>query len=249
MSAFVLKEGAFIISDAHYAPYRDELNRFLQTLEEQNFLPPQILLFGDIFDFLSADSSYSKEFSKPLVKRLNRLSKSIKILYLEGNHDFNLESIFEDIEVISASKQPYPLYFGNKTIYCSHGDRGLKILHEIYMKTLTSPYIVKILDFFDKNILDDKIAKSIYKHLFSKKICNEMANFEEIALKRAALYTVFGEEDDILEGHFHQDKIFEIGKKRYFSVPSFACNQSFFVVESEQSDIFLSSRRASAYYQ
>ncbi|EAH5875068.1 UDP-2,3-diacylglucosamine diphosphatase, partial [Campylobacter coli] len=45
---------------------------------------------GDIFDLLIGEISATHEFAKPYIKLLEELALKMEIIYLEGNHDFNL---------------------------------------------------------------------------------------------------------------------------------------------------------------
>ena len=55
---------------------------------------------GDIFDFISGESKYFIQQNSDAINLLNKLSKDIEIIYLEGNHDYNLKIIFPNMEVI-----------------------------------------------------------------------------------------------------------------------------------------------------
>lgn len=55
---------------------------------------------GDNFDFISGESKYFIKQNKELIEILNKLSKEIQIVYLEGNHDYNLANLFPNILVV-----------------------------------------------------------------------------------------------------------------------------------------------------
>ena len=47
-------------------------------------------------------------------------------------------------------------------------------------------------------------------------------------------YNAFYEADVVIEGHYHQGEQYTIGKQKYINISSFACEQSYFVVEYGQ---------------
>jgi len=61
MSHSTLKEGAFIVSDAHYSHLRPELLPFLQDIQNKILKPTQLILMGDIFDALFGGVAYTQE--------------------------------------------------------------------------------------------------------------------------------------------------------------------------------------------
>jgi UDP-2,3-diacylglucosamine hydrolase len=101
-----IKEGAIFLSDTHTNSSRPQFLKFLIKLEKKEIVTSQLFLLGDMFDFLASEVSYTKEFYKREIELLNKLSKTVEIFYIEGNHDFNLEKIFPHIKVFPLSKQP-----------------------------------------------------------------------------------------------------------------------------------------------
>ncbi|MBQ6223824.1 MAG: metallophosphoesterase, partial [Campylobacter sp.] len=92
---YKIKSGAIFLSDAHANTNRANFRAFLQelnSLENEN-LPSQIFMLGDMFDFL-ANTTYSQKFYEFEINLINEISKKCEIFYFEGNHDFNLAEIF-----------------------------------------------------------------------------------------------------------------------------------------------------------
>ena len=118
-----LKEGAFIISDAHYSSSRPQLLNFLKDIESKKLLPTQLILMGDIFDALFGGIKKTYDENEKAIDIINKISKEIEVVYLEGNHDFNLEKLFPNSKVYKISQQPLMckiedkkvnlLFFGN----------------------------------------------------------------------------------------------------------------------------------------
>ena len=89
-----IKEGAYIISDAHFSVSRPELLLLIQEIHSQKIIPTQLLLFGDIFDALFGAVKKTIETNAQIISMLNDISQKIEVVYMEGNHDFNLEHVF-----------------------------------------------------------------------------------------------------------------------------------------------------------
>lgn len=72
----------------------------------------QLILMGDIFDVLVGEVLPSHDFAKPYIKTLESLAnRGLEVIYIEGNHDFNLAPLFEKVKVISLENQPVNLDF------------------------------------------------------------------------------------------------------------------------------------------
>ncbi|EAI9968245.1 UDP-2,3-diacylglucosamine diphosphatase, partial [Campylobacter jejuni] len=86
------------MADAHENEQRKEFWEFLQTLKKGKISTPQLILMGDIFDLLIGEISATHEFAKPYIELLEELALKIEIIYLEGNHDFNLSCFFKRVK-------------------------------------------------------------------------------------------------------------------------------------------------------
>lgn len=227
-----LKEGAFLISDAHYAKDKNSFLEFLKFVKKRK--PPQFILFGDIFDTLFGGINATYEKNREAIDVLNSISKEIEVIYLEGNHDFNLSSIFTNVMIVPLEKQPLKLNFKDKIIYLAHGDIYNKFQYNIYTKIIRHPLTLRALSLFDKIIL-----KKLDTYLSKKNDCKEMINFEDIIKKRASYMPKC---DYFIEGHFHQDKKLEVDNIKYINLAAFACNQRYYIVQSNnESQLLLQS--------
>jgi len=211
-----LREGAIFIADAHYPHYGTSIFRVLNKLENASTTPPpQLFLMGDIFDLLFGYNTYIQGFSTPLIQRLQRLSEKIEIHYLEGNHDFCLETIFPQIKIYPREQQPVLFTLQHQNVYLAHGDRYARPWsYELYTKILRHPYTLKLLKPFEKAIINHRMYK-----LQQKNICGSFETFENHV---HAICQHYPKEALILEGHFHQGK--KIGN--YLSLPSLVCQKA-----------------------
>jgi len=96
-----LQEGAFIISDAHYSHQRGELLDFIKEIQSKQLVITQLILMGDIFDALFGGIDFTYKVNQELIDLINKISLEIDVIYLEGNHDFNLSKIFPHCKVYS----------------------------------------------------------------------------------------------------------------------------------------------------
>jgi UDP-2,3-diacylglucosamine hydrolase len=218
-----IKEGAIFIADAHYPHYGDRFLDILKSLESKKLQTPQLFLMGDIFNLLFGYSRYIKKFSNQAITLLQKLSITIDIYYIEGNHDFCLKEIFPNIEVYSREIQPIKFRLKNQDVYLSHGDLyDTGILYNIYTKLLRNRFTLTMLLPLEKIIIDYRIKK-----LKTKDICN---NFKSFNKKVEAIREKYPKDALIIEAHFHQAKIL----KNYISLPSLACQNRIAIVLDEE---------------
>jgi len=214
-------EGAIFIADSHYPHHGNAFLQTLQKLENKEIKTPQLFLMGDNFDLLFGYNDYIQTFSSEAIILLQKLSKTIDIHYLEGNHDFCLKEVFSDMEVYSREEQPIVFKLGKNSVALSHGDKYVtSFVYNLYCKIFRNKATLRILKPFEKVIIN-----KIIKKLSLKKICHAFDGFEKRVENILKHYTKV---DMVIEGHFHQSKT--IGK--YISLPSQACQNKVAVVEN-----------------
>ena len=214
-----IKELALFIADAHYPHHGDAFLTLLKNIESQNIKTSQIFLMGDIFDLLFGYNEYIKSFSEEGIELLQRLSKKIEIVYLEGNHDFSLQEIFPDIKVYKREQQPIHYKLNHQDVYLSHGDKyETGFGYNLYSKLLRNKTLLTTLRPFEKQIIDHRMKK-----LKQKKICG---NFKGFKKRFDAIRSHYPKDSLIIEGHFHQ----ALQHKNYISLPSLACQGEVAVV-------------------
>lgn len=232
-----LKEGAIFIADAHYLPSRDELTGFLELLLERADKPPQLFLMGDIFDFLSPYVPYSVEKNQKPINLINTLSLEVETVIFEGNHDFNLLSLFPNAIVIPRRNQPFIVEQNGVSISLSHGDIDQGVLYECYRNLVESKIVLKPLVLIDA-LLNNLIIKKIYNYLENKTPCRDFEHFGD----KASQIVQKSVADVVIEGHYHQGVILNIDSKTYVGLPSLVCKKSFFVVEFKENALFFTRK-------
>ncbi len=225
-----IKEGAIFISDAHDNESRKDFHLFLLNLQKQELLPSQLFLMGDMFELLVGEISYTKSLFKETIELINTLSHKIEIFYFEGNHDFNLQTIFPNVNVYSIKKQPITFNFYDKKILFSHGDLHQGFGYSLYTSTIRKSYILKILNLID-SLTKNSISKKIISKHIGKNICYKIQDFEQITKQKLKLYDIgVTEIDFVCEGHHHQDREFVFENLRYKNFNSFACDKSYYKI-------------------
>ncbi len=214
-SPISLEKGAIFVSDVHYQKgVRERFEPFLSHLLDDP--PPQLFLMGDIFDLLVAQVDDTLQENQRIIELLNRLAASCQVIYLEGNHDFNLKSIFPAMMVVSRSKQPLIIDVKSKRAALLHGDLFTGKIYEFYTTLIRNPVVLKVLNRLNKPL---GIYKKIQNYNASKVLCQkdvDLSRRQEELLKRFGV-------DLIIEGHFHQN----ILTSSYINLPAFACGEKF----------------------
>lgn len=214
-----IKENALFIADAHYPHHGDEFLTILKALESKALKTPQLFLMGDIFDLLFGHNEYIKNFSQEAITLLQKLSKRIEIIYLEGNHDFCLKELFPHIDVYSRQEQPIHYKLNQQDVYLSHGDKHKTGFgYNFYSNILRRKNTLLLLRPFEKQIIDHRM-----KRLKQKNICGEFIGYQK---RFDAIIKNYPKNSLIIEGHFHQG----LQHKNYISLPSLACQQKIGIV-------------------
>ncbi|MDD3591161.1 MAG: metallophosphoesterase family protein [Sulfurovum sp.] len=215
-----IKENAIFIADSHYPHHGDAFYKLLQKIAAKEIQTSQIFLMGDNFDLLFGFNDYIQIFSKEAIELLQRLSKEIEFIYLEGNHDFCLAEIFPDMKVYSREEQPICCELNGQKVALSHGDRYVTGFgYDLYCKVLRNKTTLTLLKPLEKLIINHRMGK-----LSGKEICFNFIGFEK---RVAQILKYYQDADLVIEGHFHQAKT--IGK--YISLPSLACQGEIGVIE------------------
>jgi UDP-2,3-diacylglucosamine hydrolase len=217
-----LKEGALFIADAHYPHHGDAFLTILKKIEAKELTPPQLFLMGDIFDLLFGHNNYIETFSKPAITLLQKLSKELDIIYLEGNHDFCLKELFPNITVYSRREQPVHYKLAEQNIYLAHGDKYTAgALFNLYSTLLRTKTTLTLLKPLEKRIIDHRMGK-----LKVKSICGDFKGYQK---RFDAIRSHYPKDALIIEGHFHQ----ALQHKNYISLPSLACQAQVGVVKGK----------------
>jgi len=223
-----LKGNIAFISDSHYNNKREALYSHLKDILNNKNKYKQIdnlILMGDIFDFLCEGSKYFINSNQKTISLINQIATKMQVIYLEGNHDFNIKSLFPNLTIIPREDQPLHIKNNNTDIILAHGDIFTPTLYNLYTYTIRSQKIMSLLNYIDSKI-NYKISETLEIKLQNKNICKKMASFKTFANNRIKKYDNFLQTQNknfesytIIEGHFHQGK----EHKNYINLSSLAC--------------------------
>ena len=223
----IIQEGALFIADAHDSAERSFFFQFLQEIHKNP--PPQLFLMGDMFDLLVGNVRYGVQCYAPYIVLINELSLRCEVFYFEGNHDFNLASLFPHAKVIAIEEQPFLCELPDgKSCLLLHGDKYGTWLNRLYTSIIRNPIVLSVLNFLDEH-LDFRISKTIQNNQKKKKLCRPLEGFATQIQHKLHFYPKV---DVIAEGHYHQNTQFMVSGTKYINFSSFACNQSYFSVQS-----------------
>ncbi|PIF04916.1 MAG: UDP-2,3-diacylglucosamine hydrolase [Arcobacter sp.] len=222
-----IQNGTIFIADSHYNQKRRQLKSLLLKIQNKEIEVTQIIFMGDIFDFLTSHLNYFTLINAEIILLINKLATQFKILYLEGNHDFNLQELFPTIHIIKREEQPYIVKVDNQTIAMAHGDIFTPFSYNLYCKIIRNSTFMKFLNFIDIKFF---LSKFTEETLMKKKICHKQKNFLEFTQNRIKKYNSLSKIDLIIEGHFHQGYL----SKNYINLPSLACDNRYMVYQNNQ---------------
>ena len=223
----IIQDNAIFVADAHYNDNRTQLEEILIMLQNGTLSSKQLFLMGDIFDFLSAEIEYFKFINYKVITLINDLSLTHEIIYLEGNHDYNLNKLFPQVNVIPRSSQPVFIEQNNQVIALSHGDIFTPKSYNIYTMIIRNHLFMKFINLLDIN---NFLSKYVEKKLKNKKICHKQNNFLGFVHTRIEKYNQVSKTNLIIEGHFHQG----YQSDHYINLPSLACDNRYTIYQNNQ---------------
>ncbi len=232
-----LHEGAILLGDAHYSHERPELLSFLKAIASGAIKTPQLILMGDVFDQLFGGIAYTIERNAEAVETIRKIAARIDVIYLEGNHDFQLRSIFSDMVIVPIAEQPLQCHYGDKKVWLAHGDFGADLGYRIYTGLIRNKAVLWTLRWLD-SWTGHSIVHWVDKHNGKKENCNGFTNFEAYIQRHLSSLSLEGT-DFFIEGHYHQNRSFYIDKTCYINLAAFACNQRYFELKSPNSEPLL----------
>lgn len=230
----VVKSGAIFIADSHENENRENFWHFLCALKSGEIKTPQLFLMGDMFDFLAGECEFFVKFYERYVRAIDELGEKMEIYYFEGNHDFNLAPLFKNVKAYPIGAQPVKFTSEcGQSVLIAHGDIFLPFVAKYALRFLRVKIFLKTMNFFDK-FLNFRLSKRILNKLKRKILDYKIPNFKNLVEAKMRRYNALYEADVVIEGHYHQGEQYTIGKQKYINIPSFACEQSYFVVEYGQ---------------
>ena len=233
-----IQEGALIISDAHFSMSRPELFFLIEDIYLGKQEIPQLILMGDIFDNLFGGIPYTYKSNQALIDMLNAIALKISVIYLEGNHDFQLHKVLQNMTIVPIKNQPVRCSYKGKKILLAHGDFDGALGYKIYTYLIRNSFVLFILRFID-NLTGHSILNFVDRHLEKKDDCNKFRRFEKFVQNRIENKYDF---EYFIEGHYHQNKSYRWNDLNYINLAAFACNQRYFIVKSVKDNELLEEK-------
>ena len=230
---FELLEGAIFISDAHYSDKIPALLPFLESIASQKIEATQLILMGDIFDLLFGQIPLTHKRNAKAIACLNSIASHIEVYYLEGNHDYTLSSIFPHIRCFSLQEQPITCSFKEQKVLLAHGDIHIAPIYSLYATLIRQNSVMWMLRALNA-VTRGWVMAWLEEYLDKKDNCNSFVHFETYIKRRIKRYK--GECDYFIEGHFHQNRAFDIEDFYYINLDAFACYQRYFIVKSSKQE-------------
>lgn len=230
---YEIKNGAIFVADVHFNPNRDEFLQFLYEIKNGNLQTPQLFLMGDIFDFLAGEIEYFKIQNREVIELLNQLSTMTQIFYFEGNHDYNLSKLFPNAKVFPREIQPALFDWNDKKVALAHGDIFTPFGYNLYTAIIRNHPLLVFLNLIDRN---NWLTKKIDFWLRGKNLSHLFSHFDAFAETRLEVYKNHLDTDIVIEGHFHQGRLYENEgwKKLYLNLPSFALGSKYLKIKNSE---------------
>jgi UDP-2,3-diacylglucosamine hydrolase len=115
------------VGDAHFAREdKGHTEHFSAFIKKNLHTLDTLVIMGDLFDFWFGFrhlSSLKREYSDILDLLEDLRITGVKVIYLEGNHDFSLGSYMRERLGIKVYDKSAEMELGGKRIYLAHGDR------------------------------------------------------------------------------------------------------------------------------
>lgn len=114
-----------ILSDLHLWGPEDPLYRALiHFIQDKLSDGDKFFIVGDLFDLFIGNKQIFRDRYKDLIQSLKNLEKrNIETFYIEGNHDFHLENLFEDCPHIRLYSDSLHYEWDGRKFHFAHGDK------------------------------------------------------------------------------------------------------------------------------
>ncbi|MBI2607068.1 MAG: UDP-2,3-diacylglucosamine diphosphatase [Deltaproteobacteria bacterium] len=114
-----------ILSDLHLWGPEDPLYRaLLRFIDDKLETGDKFFIVGDLFDLFVGNKRVFRERFHELIRRLRGLgAKNVEVFYIEGNHDFQIESLFDDCAHVKIYSDVIHFDWDGRKFHFCHGDR------------------------------------------------------------------------------------------------------------------------------
>lgn len=201
------------VSDVHIKEDEDEAAKLFARFLERSQSADIIVLLGDIFDLVvGGDQAWIERFPKTF-SLISNLSKNKKIYYVEGNHDFHMQRLFDlpVLQNVTHIAGDLIINQGNTKLRFSHGDdveidnpsykKYKKIIKHRFIELLASEFVpVKYISAIGQKASNESAKKSRRYEVSPEHIEKIREKFRKSADAYYAQYLDF---DLLICGHSH----------------------------------------------
>jgi UDP-2,3-diacylglucosamine hydrolase len=114
----------YIVSDLHIRDQADPLLDHLLNWVDQAQKGDHLILAGDLFDLFIGNKQVFRSRYGSFIDALRRAGdRGVKSIYIEGNHDFQIGSVFRGIPGFEMTSSEVRLEVSGKKFYIAHGDQ------------------------------------------------------------------------------------------------------------------------------
>jgi UDP-2,3-diacylglucosamine hydrolase len=235
------------ISDVHIKTDNDlsavSFRKFLN--HPKTYSADVVILLGDIFDFLVGGHHQYIDKFKVTIQAIIELSKSKKIIYIEGNHDFHLKNLVQlmlkeglylpNFEL----HRSYTVIKDGVDIYLGHGDE-LEIDnygHRAFKAFVGNKFMASIAKYIPYNLLNTtgENASGASRRLNDYSYTEEEA--ERIKIKYHGYAKTISDKlsvSKVVCGHSHVKDLFKLENLTYINNGYFPKSKCFISYESGQ---------------
>ena len=203
-----------ILSDLHLwgpeDPLYRALLRFIDTKLEHG---DKFFIVGDLFDLFIGNKTVFVERYYELINQLRGLAtRNVEVFYIEGNHDFHLENIFDDCgHVRLYADQLHYEWDGRKFHFC-HGDKiNWRDIGYLSFRLLTRNLLSQLLIESAPGALIDRVGSMMSKA--SRGYHSEPSDKVVRLFRNYACDQISNGYDFVIMGHSHylDDMRFRVG--------------------------------------
>ena len=202
------------IADAHLTglgdPAQRRLVEFLTTLADSDAdRPDKVVLLGDIFDFWTGFKSVVYQRYVPVLSALLGLrARGVKLLYVEGNHDFLMGEFFTDVLGADVHGDNCRLSLEGKEVYLAHGDAVAMSLGYATWRAFLRGRIFRLL----KKLTSPALVMSVAEMLSRRsRSYGKRAEALDRRLKEFARRRIMSGFDVVVLGHSHRPGVHVVG--------------------------------------
>jgi len=237
-----MKYRTLIISDTHIGSDESNFEGLLNFIREND--SDTLILNGDIIDIKYLKSLKSKFNAFELIDQIVRIKKDTKIIYLKGNHDFDIEDYISSYDNLEIRDTYEHLGLDNKKYFALHGHKYI-FNNFVADNRITERFISWVITILNKlkKVHSGRIFKrdkQLKKGLEYYTLSDDSRSFIKLGLKIISSYREKIKitckklsVDGIICGHIHLPEIKTISGKFYMNSGDFVENFSALVENYE----------------